>query len=75
MEFLALTYAVIKKFHDYLYGHTFTVLTDNNPLVYVLTIAKLDATGHRLLCRRMIFVLNVNQVKVTLMLMCYPPED
>ena len=25
----------------------FTVLTDNNPLTYVLTSAKLDATGHR----------------------------
>ena len=25
----------------------FTVLTDNNPLTYVLTTAKLDATGHR----------------------------
>ena len=25
------------------------VLTDNNPLTYVLTTAKLDATGHRLL--------------------------
>ena len=28
-------------------GTTFEVLTDNNPLTYVLTSAKLDATGHR----------------------------
>ena len=47
LEFLALKWAVTEKFHDYLYGHQFTVLTDNNPLTYVLTSAKLDATGHR----------------------------
>ena len=46
-EFLALKWAVTEKFHDYLYGGRFTVLTDNNPLTYVLTTAKLDATGHR----------------------------
>ena len=39
--------AICDKFHDYLYGHQFKVLTDNNPLTYVLTTAKLDATGHR----------------------------
>jgi transposase InsO family protein len=47
LEFLALKWAVTEKFHDYLYGQQFTVLTDNNPLTYVLTSAKLDATGHR----------------------------
>ena len=47
LEFLALKWAVTKKFHDYLYGNNFTVYTDNNPLTYVLTTAKLDATGHR----------------------------
>ena len=47
MEFLALKWAVTEKFRDYLYGHSFTVYTDNNPLTYVLTSAKLDATGHR----------------------------
>ena len=47
LEFLALKWAVCEKFHDYLYGARFTVLTDNNPLTYVLTSAKLDATGHR----------------------------
>ena len=34
-------------FHDYLYGNQFTAYTDNNPLTYVLTTAKLDAMGHR----------------------------
>ena len=28
-------------------GINFTVYTDNNPLMYILTTAKLDATGHR----------------------------
>ena len=47
LEFLALKWAVCDKFNDYLYGRKFTVRTDNNPLTYVLTTAKLDATGHR----------------------------
>ena len=46
-EFLALKWALSDKFRDYLYGHEFTVYTDNNPLTYILTTAKLDATGHR----------------------------
>ena len=47
LEFLALKWAVVDKFHDYLYGAQFTVRTDNNPLTYILTTAKLNATGHR----------------------------
>lgn len=47
LEFLALKWAVCEKFNDYLYGHTFEILTDNNPLTYVMTSAKLDATGLR----------------------------
>lgn len=47
LEFLAMKWAVTEKFKDYLYDHKFTVMTDNNPLTYVLTSAKLDATGHR----------------------------
>ena len=35
------------RFHKYLYGGTFDVFTDNNPLTYILTTAKLDAMGHR----------------------------
>ena len=46
-EFLALKWAVCEKFRDYLYYGKFEVVTDNNPLTYVLTSAKLDATGHR----------------------------
>ncbi|KAM9741692.1 uncharacterized protein ACNS7B_012695 isoform 1-T1 [Menidia menidia] len=47
LEFLALKWSVTEKFHDYLYGTNFTVVTDSNPLTYVLSSAKLDATGHR----------------------------
>lgn len=47
LEFLALKWAVVDKFHDYLYGVKFVVRTDNNPLTYILTSAKLNATGHR----------------------------
>ena len=47
LEFLALKWAVTKRFHEYLYGNEFTVYTDNNPFTYILTTAKLDATGHR----------------------------
>lgn len=46
LEFLSLKWAVVDKFHDYLYGAKFTVWTDNNPHTYVLTTAKLNATGH-----------------------------
>jgi transposase InsO family protein len=47
-EFLALKWSVTEKFSDYLgYGAHFTVFTDNNPLTYVMTSAKLNATGMR----------------------------
>ena len=46
LEFLTLKWAVVKKFHEYLYGLTFDVYTDNNLLTYVLTTAKLDAASH-----------------------------
>ena len=47
LEFLALKWSVTEKFHDYLYGAQVEVVTDNNPLTYVTTSAKLDATGQR----------------------------
>ena len=47
LEFLALKWSVTDKFHDYLFGNKFVVKTDNNPLTYILSSAKLDATGHR----------------------------
>lgn len=47
LEFLALKWSVSEKFHAYLYGSSFTVITDNNPMTYILTSAKLDAASHR----------------------------
>ena len=47
LEFLCLKWAITDQFHEYLYGNTFNVSTDNNPLTCVLTTAKLDAMGHR----------------------------
>ena len=44
---MALKWAITDNFHEYFYGNTFEVHTDNNQLEYVLTSAKLDATGHR----------------------------
>ena len=47
LEFLALKWAITDRFHEYLYGAIFDVFTNNNPLTYILSTAKLDAMGHR----------------------------
>ena len=47
LEFLALKWVVTDRFHEYLYGGKFDVFTDNNPLTYILTSAKLNACGQR----------------------------
>ena len=48
LKFLALNWSVCDHFHDHLYyAPHFTIFTDNNPLTYILTTAKLNATGHR----------------------------
>ena len=51
LEFLTLKWAVVKKFHEYLYGSTFNVYTNDNPLTYMLTTAKLDAASHHWVAR------------------------
>ena len=47
LEFFSLKWAITEKVYDYLYGTRFEAATDNNPLTYILTSAKLDATGQR----------------------------
>ena len=47
LEFLALKWAITEQFREYLQYRPFTVLTDNNPLTYILTTLNLDALGHR----------------------------
>lgn len=59
LEFLALKWAVTEKFHDYLHGNSFTVITDNNPLTYLLTTAKLDAASYRWLAALSTFTFNI----------------
>ena len=47
LEVLVLKWSIMERFHEYLYGGHFEVYTDNNLLTYILTTAKLDATGQR----------------------------
>ena len=47
LEFLALKWAVTERFQEYLFGGNFDVYTDNNPLTYILTTAKLDTSSQR----------------------------
>ena len=49
LEFLALKWAVIEHFREYLQysPEPFLIRTDNNPLTYVMTTLNLDATGHQ----------------------------
>jgi hypothetical protein len=70
-EYLALKWSICDKFKNYLHGQRFTVLTDNNPVSYVLTTAKLDATGHRWLADLSTFNFDIKYRpgKITQMLM------
>ena len=47
LEFPTLKWGVTKHFKEYLMYMPFVVWTDNNPLTYILTTPKLNATGHR----------------------------
>ncbi|KAL6459344.1 hypothetical protein MHYP_G00328160 [Metynnis hypsauchen] len=59
LEFLALKWSINEKFQDYLYGNIFTVVTDNNPLTYVLKSAKLGAASYRWLAALSTFDFNI----------------
>jgi hypothetical protein len=54
-EFLALKWCMSDKFRDYLLGSKVTVVTDYNPLCYILKNAKLDALSHRWLASLSMF--------------------
>ena len=47
LEFLALKWAVMEHFKEYLLYQPFLLKTDNNPLMYIMTTPNLDATGHQ----------------------------
>ena len=46
LEFLALKWAVMEHFKEYLLYQPFLARTDNNLLTYIMSIPNLDATGH-----------------------------
>ena len=46
LEFLALKWAIMEHFKEYLLYQPFLVRTDNNPLTYIMSTPNLDATGH-----------------------------
>ena len=47
LEFLALKWAVIEHFKEYLPYQSFVVWTDNNLLMYIMSTPNLDATGYQ----------------------------
>ena len=47
LEFLVLKWSITEHFKEYLAYLPFVVQTDNNLLIYMLTMPNLDATGHR----------------------------
>ena len=63
-----LKWTICEYFCDYLYfASHFTVYTDNNPLTYVQSTAKLNVTGHRWVMELVDFNLGkINQVVDTL---------
>ena len=47
LEFLALQWAIMAHFKEYLLYQPFLVKTDNNPLTYIMITPNLDASGHQ----------------------------
>ena len=46
LEFLALKWAIMKHFKEYLLYQAFLFKTNNNPLTYIMSTPNLDAMGH-----------------------------
>ena len=46
LEFLALKWAVMEHFKEYLLYQPFLVKINSNPLPYIMTTPNLNATGH-----------------------------
>ena len=65
LEFLALKWAVMEQFKEYLYYRPFTVRTDNNPLTYILTTPNLDACSHRWVASLAQFSFKIEYLKGT----------
>ena len=50
LEVLALKWSVTERFHECLYSGCFEVYTDNNPLTYILTTAKVRCNQTKVGC-------------------------
>ena len=48
-EFLALKWAIMEQFQEYLIWEPFIAKTDNSPLTYIMTMHNLDTTQYH--CR------------------------
>ena len=60
LEFLSLKWVVCEQFRDYdTYAKQIEVYTDNNPLLYVLSLAKLNTTGQRWVSELADFNINI----------------
>lgn len=60
LEFLALKWVITDRFRDHLYySQGLDVYTDNNPLTYILSTARLDGTRHRWLTDLSDFTFNI----------------
>ncbi len=62
LELFALKWAVCDKFAHWLKGAHFTVLTDNNPLTYIMTKPKLDACEQRWVSKLAPFDFNLKYI-------------
>ena len=62
-EFLALKWAIAEQFQEYLHWKQFAVITDNNPLTYILTTPNLDATQHHWVTSLVGFTFNIEYKK------------
>ena len=57
-------WAICDHFRDHLYyASHITIFTDNNPLLYVLTTAKLNSAGHRWVAELADFNFSINYQK------------
>lgn len=65
LEFFALKWAVCDKFAHWLKGNSFTVLTDNNPLTYIMTKPKLDACEQWWVSKRVPFDFDLKYIPGT----------
>ena len=63
LEFLALKWAIVDQFHEYLQYQPFHVKTDNNPLTYVMSSPNIDAMGHRWVAALAIFNMSLEYQK------------